>query len=129
MINIISLVNREPNKFYMGVSNAIAGGMMLAASCSLVLEAVEFTEVEGLFKLPAFYRTGLGLSIGVLFIIATKRILDQYDHLKLGEIQGVNAQKMILIIFVMTLHSLTEGIGIGVSFGGQRGQQLVRTYS
>lgn len=66
----------------------------------------------------------MGITAGIIFIKVTQTFLDQYEHLKLGEMQGVNAQRMILIIFVMTLHSLTEGIGIGVSFGGSAGQRL-----
>lgn len=34
---------KEPSKFYTGMSNAIAAGMMIAASMSLVKEALEFT--------------------------------------------------------------------------------------
>lgn len=121
-------VFKEPNKLYMGISNAVAGGMMLAASYSLVLEAMEPQGPEGLMGFSGtewpYVGSFIGIAAGIVFIILTQRYLDQYEHLKLGEMQGVNAQRMILIIFVMTLHSLTEGIGIGVSFGGNAGQRL-----
>jgi len=124
------------NKFWVGVSNAIAAGMMLAAACSLSFEGSQFSEVgpmladissspfAALATYSALTRTAVGFTFGIAFILGTKKILDQYEHLKLGDIEGVSAQKMVLIVFVMTLHSLTEGIGIGVSFGGESGKNL-----
>lgn len=127
--------SEEPNKFWMGISNAIAGGMMIAASYSLAYEGSTCSDswehpTDGMVKLMnighihPMGRTALGFAIGILFILITKKVLDNFEDLKLGAIEGANAQKMVLIIFVMTLHSLTEGIGIGVSFGGKSGLQL-----
>lgn len=115
----------------MGLSNAVAGGMMIAASVSLAYEGTIHTPSEGLETidninnmLEPIMRVLFGLLLGIAFIVSTKKILDNFEHLKLGDIEGVNAQKMVLIVFVMTLHSLTEGVGIGVSFGGKTGSQL-----
>lgn len=47
----------------------------------------------------------------------TKHILEQYEDIKVGIIGGEGAHRILLIMFVMTLHSVSEGIGIGVSFG------------
>ncbi len=69
-------------------------------------------------------RTVFGYLLGIFFILLTKRLLDRYEDLKLEDVHGASAQRMVLIIFVMTLHSLSEGIGIGVSFGGASGMKL-----
>jgi zinc transporter, ZIP family len=147
----------KPNNFYMGASNAIACGMMIAASYSLCSEGWSLDEeVEGwgvnngiagaasyvaeiianllttigiegydsdMLDSPLM-RTVIGLLLGIVFIIVTQAILSNQDDLHIGNIDGASAQKMVLIVFVMTLHSLTEGIGIGVSFVGKRGMQL-----
>lgn len=146
-----------PNQMWNGVSNAIACGMMVAASYSLSYEGITLDEetegwgvkdgmggayseivgtiVSALRNLgldgidgdtldsPAT-RTFLGMLLGVVFIVVTQKVLDQHEDLKVGNIEGASAQKMVLIIFVMTLHSLSEGIGIGVSFGGSSGMYL-----
>jgi zinc transporter ZupT len=98
--------------------------MMIAASASLVYEGVMFNEVAGFFGYHSLFRVVAGFVLGSVFILWTKKVLDQHEDIKFGSIEGAGAQKMLLIVFVMTLHSLTEGIGIGVSFGGQTGSQL-----
>ena len=56
--------------------------------------------------------------LGIVFILASKHVLKYFgDDVEFGDVKGVDAQKMLLIIFVMTLHSVSEGISIGVSFG------------
>jgi len=119
----------KPSKYYMGLSNAIAGGMMIAASYSLIQEGIFFDEAEDILGFPRFNGlslggVSLGFSTGVAFILLVKQIMVYFGNPELEDIEVTSANKIFLIIFVMTLHSLTEGIGIGVSFGGASGLKL-----
>lgn len=110
--------------YWIGVSNAIAGGMMTAASYSLFAEGAAFHDAHDDSCLAAPLRTGLGALLGLLFILGTKSFLDRHEDVKLGALGGADARKILLIVFVMTLHSFSEGVGIGVSFGGEHGRGL-----
>jgi ZIP family zinc transporter len=146
----------------LGASNAIACGMMLSASYSLVMEGAALPP-DG-WVLSEVARVIIGVVVGLLFIYLTKLWLDQHEvsrsssssysngnsifalvarasscspspgHLRvlpsplqdihLGALEGADAKKAVLIVFVMFLHSFSEGVGIGVSFGGISGAQL-----
>ncbi len=104
--------------------------MMAAASFSLLVEGMSYLDEPisspsnsyfSSFNTYSIQRTIAGIVSGIVFILLTKKFLDNFEDVKFDGIDRASAQKMILIIFVMTLHSMTEGIGIGVSFGGQRG--------
>jgi len=117
------LFNNSPSEFWLGVSNAIAGGMMLAASYNLAEEGIVCffvsPESESYYGYNSLQFTFMGFGIGVIFILLTKVILDMYggEEAKTELISGgLDTKKVFLIIFVMTLHSLSEGIAIGVSF-------------
>lgn len=112
------------DSWWIGVTNAIAAGMMIAASYSLVIEGWNFEEEDDSSIIPSMYRTAIGAVLGLLFILTTKSFLDKHEDLKVGGLAGADARKVLLIIFVMTLHSFSEGIGIGVSFGGSNGHEL-----
>ena len=112
------------NRFFLYTIAAIAAGMMCAASYSLFAEGCTYTDPQDTSNIPAEVRTGVGAIVGLLFILATKNFLDRYEDLKMGSLSGTDARKALLIFFVMTLHSFSEGVGIGVSFGGSRGSDL-----
>lgn len=114
----------ELDKFWVGVSNAIAAGMMTAASYSLCYEGYTFEEPLDTSPFPSRSRCNLGIILGILFILVTKKYLDAHEDLKVGSLVGADARKVLLIIFVMTLHSFSEGVGVGVSFGGEHGKKL-----
>lgn len=103
------LFAKHPARKWMGTSNALAAGLMLAASFGLVYEGV----ARGLG------RTILGVLLGLGFIVLTRRLLQKEEaHLSFAEMESMDARKALLIVGVMTLHSFTEGVGVGVSFGG-----------
>lgn len=92
----------------LGAANALASGVMLGASASLLIEGVG-RGIPG---------TLLGAVAGVGFV-AVARVLLDHDHARdLGALRGADARKALLIVGVMTVHSVSEGIGVGASFAG-----------
>jgi len=88
-------------------ANAVASGLMLGASFGLVAEGTEY----------GAWQTVAGVTVGVGFLWLTQRFLSRTD-IRLGQARGPAAQRMLLMITVMTVHSFAEGVAVGVSFGG-----------
>lgn len=99
---------RTVNRWWLGVSNAIAAGLMLGASHSLITEGLAYS----------VFRSIIGILIGLVFIAFTRKLLEGRDDFHIGALQGVDAIKALLIVGVMTVHSFSEGVGVGVSYGG-----------
>jgi len=94
---------------WLGVSNALACGLMLAASFGLIYEGVAYS----------LWRALLGVVLGLGFIVLTRTLIQHEEHpVVLAQMGGLDARKALLIVGVITVHSFTEGVGIGVSFGG-----------
>lgn len=98
--------------------------MMAAASYSLFAEGCTYHDPQDTSTINPIIRTIFGAILGLVFILLTKSFLDQYEDIKIGALGGTDARKALLIFFVMLLHSFSEGVGIGVSFGGLHGSEL-----
>lgn len=99
---------KNPGRALMGSFNAIAAGLMLAASGSLLYEGLEY----GIWKLI------LGMGIGLVFVRQSKIWLEGRDEVGFSNLNKMDARKILMILLVMTVHSFTEGVGVGVSFSG-----------
>jgi zinc transporter, ZIP family len=99
---------RKLNVFWVSVANAAAGGLMFAATHSLVAEGAKIS--------PA--RLVIGMLIGLVGILAGSRFIVRREHANIESLAQLDARKAILFVAVMTAHSFAEGVGVGVSFGG-----------
>ena len=103
---------KNHSKFLRSFSSAFAAGMMISASVfSLAEEGIALKT-----KIPlAPYEVILGLLLGALFFWETAKLVERMhlDHHKLA--QGVS-QKGVLLFIAMFVHSIPEGIAIGVGF-------------
>lgn len=100
-------VTRKSVERWLGPANAVAAGVMLGASAGLVLEGV--ARSSG--------RTAVGAAGGGVFVYLAYRVVGQHDGLTLGALRGRDARRGLLIVGVMTAHSLAERVGVGASFG------------
>ncbi len=92
---------------WVAYANALASGLMLGASFGLVAEGTQYGD----------WQTIVGANVGVVFILVTQRVLRGRD-VEFGGVRGVGGQRMALMVIVMTVHSVAEGVAVGVSFGG-----------
>ena len=92
----------------LGAANALAAGLMLAASAVLLWEG--WNASLGL--------TAFGALAGAAAVWVSQWALGEGDEVSVGQMRGADARKVILIMGVMTAHSFAEGIGVGVSYGG-----------
>src|ERR687898_749450 len=100
---------KDLTRRWLGASNAIAAGLMLAASFGLIYEGVAY----------GLWRALLGVVLGLGFIVLTRALLQHEEHpVVFAQMGNLDARKALLIVGVMTLHSFTEGVAVGVSFGG-----------
>jgi zinc transporter, ZIP family len=103
------LFTEEAGPRALGIANAAASGVMAGASVSLALEAAD----------RSLSRTTVGACAGVVFILLVSRYLHAPHHAHdFGSLRGDDAVKGILIVAVMTVHSVAEGVGVGAAFGG-----------
>lgn len=94
--------------------SAGAAGMMAAASLVQLVG-------EGLDKAPGWqaWEVAAGLGLGAVFYAlasAWVRDNEDFDLLKLRKSGGVQS---LMIVAAMTVHSLPEGVAIGVAFGSR----------
>jgi len=101
---------RELSDRSVAYANAVAAGLMLGASFGLVSEGTLYGRGATLG----------GAILGVLFILLTQRLLGgrSEEELLLAPGSGVGGRRMLLMMVVMTVHSFSEGVAVGVSFGG-----------
>ena len=95
------------SKRWLGFANAIAAGLMLAASFSLIYEGIPLSAP----------RTLIGVLVGLVFILLSHRWIEAKGGINWGQMTQVDAKKALMIVLVMTAHSFAEGVGVGVSFG------------
>lgn len=97
-----------------GLFAAAAGGMMAAASLVQLVG-------EGLDRAPGFraWEVTAGLALGAGFYYMASRWVKSHETFDIGSLRKAGGAKSILIVAAMTVHSLPEGVAIGVAFGSR----------
>ncbi|SMO47252.1 ZIP family metal transporter [Gracilimonas mengyeensis] len=90
----------------LGKSNAVASGLMLAASFSLIMEGYNVSE----------WMTLGGMVAGLILVAVANRWMDNSHSVEVGDLIGGKRKQMLLFLGIMTVHSFAEGVSVGVSF-------------
>ena len=59
----------------------------------------------------------LGFALGFVMVAVVQRLLHKDPAEEIAQARSPGAARGIVVVLVMTVHSLAEGVGIGVAFG------------
>lgn len=91
---------------FLGKSHAMAAGLMLSASYSLIFEGYQHGE----------WMTIAGMLAGVIMVVGANQWLQGKSTPGLKDVVGGKRKQMLMFLGIMTIHSFAEGISVGVSF-------------
>jgi zinc transporter ZupT len=91
-----------------GLASALAAGMMLSASL--------FTLAEKAIRIGGVWPVTIGLLAGSAFFTLTAWIVDRGEW-QIQDLTGADAKRAVLILVAMFVHSIPEGVALGVGFG------------
>ena len=93
----------------MALATSVAAGFMLGASLALFYEGLRRNALG----------TALGTIAGVAFIFLSRRMLAGHNELHIGKLRGARGLTAVMVVGVMTLHSITEGVAVGVALASE----------
>lgn len=97
-----------------GTFSAAAAGMMAAASLVQLVG-------EGLDRAPGIqgWEVAAGLALGAFFYYLAARWVKANENFDFGSLRKNGGERSLLIVAAMAVHSMPEGVAIGVAFGSQ----------
>ncbi|MGF1632690.1 MAG: ZIP family metal transporter [Phycisphaerae bacterium] len=95
-----------------GVLLATGAGMMTIASIYQLLD-------EAGTRAPGWgiWQVGMGLALGAGFFMWASHWIESHEKFDIGNLRESGGTGAILIVMAMTIHSLPEGVAIGVAYG------------
>lgn len=104
------LIRRIDFRRHIAVGYAFAGGLMYSASVfNLIGPGLEPKGPRTVLLLLA------GIALGCLFLHVTDRYLSRGDSARIGPL-GARSKRSLLIFVAMSLHSIPEGVAVGVGY-------------
>jgi zinc transporter ZupT len=90
-------------------------GMMTAAAAGMMLSASVFTLTGEALENGAVWQVLLGLLAGAGFFAWTARLVQSAEW-RIGSLSAAESRQGILVIVAMFIHSIPEGVAIGVGY-------------
>ncbi len=112
------LIPKLDMRRHVGLAYAYAGGLMIAASVYNLLMPAFATDTESATDLLPVVAVLSGLGLGCLLLWSLTRYLTP-ERMRTGLFRSIGGRTSILVFVSMAIHSVPEGVAVGVGYGSE----------